>query len=103
MHHGSPTPKTIARIIVDDRAIGAVRPRHPLLRRLLTVARQLPSEERPPGLADPRLAAAAAAALVVGSAIWGAALRDTFGLDDEAGIESAMAHLGRWLIGESTS
>jgi AcrR family transcriptional regulator len=103
MHHGSPSPKTIARIILDDIAIATVRPRYPVLQSLLIFARQLRPEARPTGLADPRLAAAAAASLVVGSAIWGGALRETFGLDDEDAVESAMADLGRWLLGTSTS
>ncbi|MBX3286199.1 MAG: TetR/AcrR family transcriptional regulator [Actinobacteria bacterium] len=99
MHHGSPSPKTIARVIVDDIAIGTVRPRYPVLERLLIFTRQLPPEARPLELADPRLAAAAAVSLVVGSAIWGATLRVAFGLEDDDGIESAMADLGRWLLG----
>jgi hypothetical protein len=46
-----------------------------------------------------RLATAAATSLVVGSAIWGAALRGSFRLDDETGVESALADIARWLIG----
>ena len=99
MHHGSPSPKTIARVIVDDIAIGTVRPRYPVLERLLTFARGLPPEARPPELADPRLAAAAAVSLVVGSAISGGTLRVAFGLKDDDGIECAVADLGRWLLG----
>jgi TetR/AcrR family transcriptional regulator, repressor for neighboring sulfatase len=102
MHRGSPSPKTIARIIVDDIAIGTVRPRYPVLQSLLTLARQRAPAARPPALADPRLASAAAASLVVGSAIWGATLRGAFGLDDDH-IESALADLGRWLLGASAS
>jgi TetR/AcrR family transcriptional regulator, repressor for neighboring sulfatase len=101
MHHGSPSPKTIARIIVDDIAIATVRPRYPVIHSLLALARQLPSDGRPRELLDPRLATAVAASLVVGSAIWGTALRSAFGLeDDEDAIESAIADLGRWLLGE---
>lgn len=99
MHHGSPSPKTIARVIIDDIAIGTVRPRYPVIQGLLTLAEQLPAEHRPPGLADPRLAAACAVSLVVGSAIWGAALGGALGLGGEDGIESAMADLGRRLLG----
>jgi hypothetical protein len=50
-------------------------------------------------LADPKLAAAAAVSLVVGSVIWGRRLREAFGLADEDGVESAVADLSRWLIG----
>jgi len=99
MHHGSPSPKTIARVLVDDIAVRNVRRRYPVLRGLLALVRQLPADARPAALADPRLAAAAAASLVVGSVIWGPALRDTFGLTDDDGVESAMADLSRWLLG----
>lgn len=99
MHHGSPSPRTIARILVDDVAIGQVRPRYPVLSGLLDLVRQLPAEDRPPPLADPKLAAAAGASLVVGSVIWGQGLREAFGLDDEDGVESAVADLSRSLIG----
>jgi AcrR family transcriptional regulator len=99
MHHGSPSPRTISRILVDDVAIGKVRPRYPVLSGLLHLVRQLPAEDRPPALADPKLAAAAGASLVVGSVIWGRGLRETFGLADEDGVESAVADLSRSLIG----
>jgi TetR/AcrR family transcriptional regulator, repressor for neighboring sulfatase len=99
MHHGSPSPRTIARVLVDDIAVGRVRPRYPVLRGLLSFARGIPADARPPALADPRMAAAAAASLVVGSVIWGPRLRATFGLDDESGVESAVADLGTWLVG----
>jgi AcrR family transcriptional regulator len=104
MHHGSPSPRTIARVLVDDIAVGRVRPRYPVINGLLSLVRQLPAEDRPLALADPRLAAAAAASLVVGSVIWGRGLREVFGLagDDRvesAMVESAMADLSRWLLG----
>jgi AcrR family transcriptional regulator len=99
MHHGSPSPRTISRILVDDVAIGKVRPRYPVLSGLLSLVRQLPAEDRPPALADPKLAAAAGASLVVGSVIWGRGLRKSFGLADEDGVESAVADLSRSLIG----
>jgi AcrR family transcriptional regulator len=103
MHHGSPSPRTIARILVDDVAVGRVRPRYPVLSGLLNLVRQLPADDRPPALADPKLAAAAGASLVVGSVIWGQGLREAFGLADEDGVESAVADLSRWLIGAPSS
>jgi AcrR family transcriptional regulator len=99
MHHGSPSPRTIARILVDDVAVGMVRPRYPVLSGLLKLVRRLPADERSPGLADPKLAAAAGVSLVVGSVIWGRGLREAFGLANEDGVESAVADLSRWLIG----
>lgn len=99
MHHGSPSPRTIARILVDDIPVGVVRPRYPVLHGFLELVRQLPAASRPAALADPRLAATAAASLVVGSVIWGDGLRQAFGLGDEDAVESAVADLGRWLVG----
>ncbi len=99
MHHGSPAPRIITRILIDDIVVGSVRPRYPVLNGLLSLVRSLPADARPPALADPRLAAAAGASLVVGSAIWGQRLREAFALDADDGVESAIADLGRWLIG----
>ena len=99
LHHGSPSPNTIARILIDHIAIPTVRPRTPVLDSLLRLARQSPAAARPPGLADARLAAAAAASMVVGSVIWGEALGRPLGLSDPDRTEAAMADLGRWLIG----
>jgi hypothetical protein len=99
MHHDSPLPKTTTRILLDDVPVGTVRREFPVLRGFLTLVRQLPSDARPAALTDPRLAAATGASLVVGSVIWGPALRETFGLTDDDGVESAIADLGRWLIG----
>lgn len=99
VHHDAPAPRTIARVLVDDIAIGRVRPHYPVLGGLLTLVRRLPADARPPALADPRLAAAAAASLALGSALWGPGLRKTFGLDDEAAVVSAVADLSRWLLG----
>lgn len=99
LHHDSPSPNTIARILIDRIAIPTVRPRTPVLDSLLRLARQSPAEARPPGLADARLAAATAASLVVGSVIWGSALGERLGLDEPDSTEAAIADLGRWLIG----
>ena len=103
MHHGSPSPRTIARVLIDDIPVGTVRPRFPVLAGLLSLVRQLPAEARPPALADPRLAATAGASLVVGSVIWGRGLREAFGLADQDGVESAVADIGHWLVGAPTA
>jgi len=99
MHHGSPSARTIARLLVDAVAVGRVRPRYPVLDGLVGLLRQLPADERPPGLSEPRLAAAAAVSLVVGSVIWGPGLRDAFGIAHDKPLESAIADIGRWLLG----
>jgi AcrR family transcriptional regulator len=103
LHHGSPSPKTIARALVDDIDVENVRRHYPVLRGLLALVGQLGADARPAALTDPRLAAAAAGSLVIGSAIWATPLRDTFGLADDDGVESAVADLGRWLIGAPTA
>ena len=97
MHHDSTPAVLIARTLVDDIEIGSVRPSFPLMSRLLTVAQQAPAESRPPGLADPRFAAAAAGTLVGGSVIWGPSLRSATGCSDD--VESALAELSRNLLG----
>jgi TetR/AcrR family transcriptional regulator, repressor for neighboring sulfatase len=102
MHNGSPAPRIITRILIDDIVLGTVRPSYPVFSRLLSLVRSLPADARPTALADPRLAAAAGASLVVGSAIWGRLLRQNFALDADD-VESAIADLGRWLIGAPTA
>jgi AcrR family transcriptional regulator len=103
LHHGSPSPNTISRILIDQIAVPTVRPQTPVLDSLLRLARQSPAEARPPGLADARLAAATATSMVVGSAIWGGTLGGFIGLSDPDHTEAAMADLGRWLIGACTT
>jgi TetR/AcrR family transcriptional regulator, repressor for neighboring sulfatase len=97
MHHDSTTARLIVRTLVDDIAIGSVRPRYPVMKGLLALARPMPAEARPPGLADPRLAAAATAALVSGSVIWGPSLRAATGFSDD--VRPAMAALSHHLLG----
>lgn len=97
MHHDSTPAKLIARTLVDDVAIGSVRHTYPLMHALVAAAQQVPVQSRPNELADPRLAAAAAGALVGGSVIWGASLRTVVGLRDD--VQSAMADLSRHLLG----
>jgi AcrR family transcriptional regulator len=98
-HLNPPALRMIARVLVDDIAIARVRRHYPVLRSLLALVRRLPGEARPPALADPRLAAAAAASLTMGSAMWGAGLRKAFQLDDENRVVSAVADLSHWLLG----
>jgi AcrR family transcriptional regulator len=96
--HQDPVPaRLIARTLVDDIAIGSVRPRYPVLTGVLTLARGVPSELRPPCLGDPRLAAASTASMVAGSVIWGASLRAAGDFHDD--VHSAMADLSHHLLG----
>jgi AcrR family transcriptional regulator len=97
MHHDSTPAKLIARTLVDDVAIGSVRHTYPLMHALVAAAQHIPAQSRPNELADPRLAAAAAGALVGGSVIWGASLRTTIGLPNN--VQTAMADLSRHLLG----
>lgn len=99
IHQGSPSARTIARLLVDAVAVETVRRHYPVLDGLLELLRQLPADERPLGLGEPRLAAAAGVSLVVGSAIWGPGLRDAFGISDHETLESAIADISHWLLG----
>lgn len=102
LHRGSSAPKLIARTLVDDVPITTVRHSYPVMRGLLEVARAAPDTARPAGLADPRLATAAAGSLVGGSTIWGSWLREVLGFDeDDDGVLSAVADLVRHLLGLS--
>lgn len=98
LHHGSPAPRLIARTLVDDVEITAVRRRYPLMRRLLDDFRPVPTGSSPGDLTDPRVAVAAVGALAAGSAVWGEHLRAAVGLDDWRGTESAVADLCRVLL-----
>jgi AcrR family transcriptional regulator len=98
-HHESTAPKLIARTLLDDIDIRTVRRRYPVMHSLLAAVEQLPADSRPSELADPRLASAATGALVGGSAIWGPSLRHVVGLEDDDGVESAVADLSRHLLG----
>lgn len=102
MHQLSASPRMIARILVDDIPIERVRSRYPVVDGLRRFAQGLPTAARPAALAEPRLAAATAASLVVGSAIWGDRLRTAFGVADD-GVESAVADIGRRLLGALTA
>lgn len=100
VHHLSSAPRLIARALVDDVPIGSVRRSFPVMRGLLAEIRTLPPSSRPSGLADPRLASAAAGALVSGSAIWGGWLRDALGLEhNDDTVLSGVADLARQLLG----
>lgn len=98
IHHGSPAPRLIARTLVDDVEIATVREEFPVLRRLLGTYGNVPAGSGPADPSDPRVAVATAAALALGSVIWGDHLRETLGLSDRDGIESAVADLTRVLL-----
>lgn len=100
MHHGSPAPRLIARTLVDDIDIASVRSDFPVLGALLGAypAVSRTSTSTSTGIADPRMAVATAAAMVLGSVIWGAHLRGPLGLERDSGVESAVADLGRALL-----
>lgn len=96
--HDDPVPaRLIARTLVDDIAISSVRFRYPVMDGVLALARSVPAEARPPGLDNPRIAAAAAASMVGGSVIWGPSLLAASGFRDD--VQSALADLCRHLLG----
>lgn len=98
LHHASPAPRLIARTLVDDVDITVVRRSFPVVHRLLDRYDRVPSGAGPGDLSDPRLAVGAAAALALGSAIWGALLRPAFGLGTLDGVDAAVADLARLLV-----
>lgn len=98
IHHGSPAPRLIARTLVDGIAIATVRTQFPVLRELLAAYDHVPTGSGPADLSDPRIAVAAAAALALGSAIWGRHLRGTLELSDTGGLEAAVADIIRVLL-----
>ncbi len=98
LHHGSPGPRLIARTLVDDIDIATVRRRYPVLRRLLEAYDHVPLGAGPGDLSDPRVVVTAAAAMALGSAVWGAHLRPVLGLSERDGIEAAVADLARLLV-----
>lgn len=102
MHHGSPAPRMIARTLVDDVGITTVRVQFPVLHQLLDRYDQVPTGSGPADLTDPRVAVATAAAMALGSVIWGCHIRTALGLSDRDGIESALADLARHLLSVPT-
>jgi AcrR family transcriptional regulator len=98
VHHRSRAARLIARTLVDDVDIRTVRRRFPVLRRLIDDFDDVPTGAGPGDLSDPRVAVAAAASLVLGSAVWGRHVGPTLGLRD--GIESAVSDLARLLVAE---
>lgn len=98
MHHGSPAPRLIARTLVDDVDISAVRTQFTVLRSLLDALPPRPTGTAPVDLTDPRVAVAATAGMALGSVIWGDHLRRTLGLSASDGVEAAVADLARHLI-----
>jgi TetR/AcrR family transcriptional regulator, repressor for neighboring sulfatase len=98
--HLDPTStKLIARALVDGLPIGAVRRDYPVMRSLLTAAQQADAESRPAHLDDPRLAAAATAAMVCGSALYCDTLRQVAGIRGD--VVTAMTALSRQLLGSA--
>jgi AcrR family transcriptional regulator len=98
VHHRSPAARLIARTLVDDVDIRTVRRRFPVLRRLIEDFDHVPTGAGPGDLSDPRVAVAAAASLVLGSAVWGRHVGPALELRD--GIESAVSDLARLLVAE---
>ena len=98
VHHESPAPRLIARTLVDEVPITSVRQRFPVLRQMLAGFGDVPRGAGPGAFTDPRVAVAAAAALAMGSSMWGPHLRGALGLGEDDGHEAAVADLARWLM-----
>jgi TetR/AcrR family transcriptional regulator, repressor for neighboring sulfatase len=96
--HRDPTStQLIARALADGLPIGAIRRSYPVMRNLLTAAQQAAATSRPAPLEDPRLAAAATAAMVCGSALYEDTLREITGIRGD--VVPAMTVLSRELLG----
>jgi AcrR family transcriptional regulator len=97
LHHGSPAPRLIARTLVDGIDITAVRRTFPVVRSLLDTFPDIPTGAGPGDLTDPRAAVGMAAALVLGSVLWGDHVRAALGLDAE-GRDAVVADLARTVL-----
>ena len=91
-------PLLIARTLVDDFDMAAVRERFPIVRRLVDAYPSVPEDAGSGGLDDPRLAVAATVALVLGSAIWDAPLRAVAGIDGHVDLDAAVTDIARTLL-----
>lgn len=97
--HAQPhTARLIARTLVDGIEINLVRRQFPVLHRLLDRYDSVPTGPGRGTLEDPRIAAVAAAALALGSVVWGEHLRPALGLGDRSGVEVAVTHMARALL-----
>lgn len=94
----SMAPLLIARILVDDFEITAVREQFPIVRRLVDAYPTVPTGAGSGGLDDPRLAVAAVVALVLGSAIWDTPLRAVTGIDRRVDLDQAVSDIARALL-----
>ena len=96
--HSDPIPaRLIARTLVDGIDISSVRVRYPVMDGVYALACRKPAEQRPPCVADPRIAAVATASMVGGSVIWGESLRTASGFHDD--VQPALADLSHHLLG----
>lgn len=100
LHHGSPAPRLIARILVDDVDIAEVRKQFPILRRLLGAYERVPTGGRGGDLSDPRIAVASVTCMAMGSVIYGNDLLAALALPADGSVEVALADLGRVLLAE---
>lgn len=91
-------PLLIARTLVDDFEMTAVRERFPIVRRLVDAHPSVPTGAGSGGLDDPRLAVAAAVALVLGSTIWDAPLRAVTDLDEGVDLDPIVSDIARTLL-----
>jgi TetR/AcrR family transcriptional regulator, repressor for neighboring sulfatase len=98
--HRDPTStQLIARALVDGVRIGTIRPRYPVMRSLLAEAQQADPASRAAYLQDPRLAAAATAAMVCASSVYGDTLREISGFRSD--VVPAITALSRQLLGSA--
>jgi TetR/AcrR family transcriptional regulator, repressor for neighboring sulfatase len=98
LHHRSPAPRLIARTLVDGIDITLVRRQFPVLHQLVAEAERASPARASVDPTASRFAAANAAAMALGSVIWGRTLRRACDLSARDGIASAIADLARFLV-----
>jgi AcrR family transcriptional regulator len=98
VRHRSPAAAIIARTLVDGIDMTTVRPTFPVIGRLVQAYPDSPSGAGHGDLTDPRLAVAATAALVTGSAIWDRPLRIATGIDPAVNLDHPIATLARLML-----
>lgn len=98
LHAQPKTAGLIARTVVDGIDIHLVRRQFPVLHWLLERYGDIPTGSGSGSLTDPRIAVAGAAAVVLGSVIWGTHLRPSLGLDDNVQVEIAVTEYAQGLL-----
>jgi TetR/AcrR family transcriptional regulator, repressor for neighboring sulfatase len=99
--HQTRSLRILARLEASGVAVTEVRSDFVVFDRLLSLYPRLPTNARPAGLTDPRLAVFAAAATALGSNLWGGTLRRMLGIADNADTDSLIAEVVGYLLNQA--